>query len=63
MQHACAQEPTKQKTKEITQEMKKTDAYWRDKLKPEAYRILRQKGTEYPHTGEYNLHFDKGTYM
>jgi peptide-methionine (R)-S-oxide reductase len=59
---ACAQEPTKEKRTETAQDMKKTDAYWKDKLNPEAFRILRQKGTEYPHTGEYNLHFEEGTY-
>ena len=59
---ACAQKPTKQKGTETAQDMKKTDAYWKDKLNPEAFRILRQKGTEYPHTGEYNLHFEEGTY-
>lgn len=30
----------------------KSDAEWREKLSPEAYRILRQKGTEAPHTGK-----------
>lgn len=24
--------------------------------------MLREKGTEYPHTGEYNLNFDEGAY-
>ena len=42
--------------------MEKTNEYWKSKLSPEAFRILREKGTEYPHTGEYNLHFEKGTY-
>jgi len=40
---ACAQEPTKEKRTETAQDMKKTDAYWKDKLNPEAFRILRQK--------------------
>jgi peptide-methionine (R)-S-oxide reductase len=35
---------------------------WRKRLSPEQYRILREKGTEYPGTGAYNLHFEKGTY-
>lgn len=40
----------------------KSETQWREELGDERYRILRQKGTEYPNTGEYNLHFDKGTY-
>lgn len=30
------------------------EAVWREKLSPEQYRILRQKGTEMGGTGEYN---------
>jgi len=40
----------------------KTDAEWREQLSDEAYHILRNKGTERPHTGKYNLHFEEGTY-
>lgn len=40
----------------------KSEEQWREELGEERYRILRQKGTEYPGTGEYNLHFSKGTY-
>ena len=29
-------------------------------LSPEEFRILRNKGTEYPHTGKYNLHLKMG---
>lgn len=41
--------------------MKQTD--WKSKLSPEAYRVLREKGTERPYTGEYNMHFEDGTYV
>ncbi|KAI7884354.1 peptide methionine sulfoxide reductase B2, chloroplastic [Lichtheimia hyalospora FSU 10163] len=40
----------------------KTDAEWRAILSPEQFRVLRQKGTEPPGTGEYNKHYDKGVY-
>lgn len=40
----------------------KSDEEWRNSLTPEQYYILRQKGTERPHTGEFNLFFEDGTY-
>lgn len=40
----------------------KTEDEWRKELSDEEYRILRQKGTERPHTGKYNVHFEKGIY-
>ncbi|MUP45469.1 peptide-methionine (R)-S-oxide reductase MsrB [Gramella sp. BOM4] len=42
--------------------VEKSPEEWKKKLSPEQYRILREKGTEAPHTGEYNLHFEEGTY-
>jgi len=41
---------------------KKTDEEWKKILTPEQYYVLRQKGTERPHTSELNLNFDKGVY-
>ena len=40
----------------------KTEAEWRTELDPEQYRILRQKGTEAPFSGEYDHVFEPGTY-
>ena len=40
----------------------KTDQEWKAILSEEEFRILRNKGTEYPHTGKYNLHFENGVY-
>ena len=42
--------------------IEKTDAEWRAELSPEAYRILRQAGTEAPFTGEYDHTFEPGSY-
>ena len=41
----------------------KTEQEWKEQLGEERFTILRQKGTEYPHTGKYNLHYEKGTYV
>lgn len=38
------------------------DAQWQLKLTKDQYRVLRQKGTEYPGTGQYNKVFEKGIY-
>ena len=43
--------------------IEKTDAEWRQELSPEEYRVLRQKGTEAPFSGEYDHVFDPGTYV
>lgn len=41
----------------------KSDEEWEKDLSPKQYEILRKKGTEYPHTGAYNLHFAEGKYF
>jgi len=41
----------------------KSEAEWRELLDEKRYHILREKGTEYPRTGEYNLHFENGIYV
>jgi peptide-methionine (R)-S-oxide reductase len=42
--------------------IEKTEQEWRTELTPEQYRVLRQKGTEPPFSGEYDTVFDAGTY-
>uniref|UniRef100_A0A5B7BNK5 Peptide-methionine (R)-S-oxide reductase n=1 Tax=Davidia involucrata TaxID=16924 RepID=A0A5B7BNK5_DAVIN len=42
--------------------VQKSEEEWRAVLSPEQFRILRQKGTEYPGTGEYDKFFGEGVY-
>lgn len=39
-----------------------SEAEWRERLSDEEYEILRNAGTERPHSGEYVDVFDDGTY-
>lgn len=43
--------------------IKKTDEEWKSSLDPESYRVLRQKGTERPFSGEYEKHWEPGIYV
>lgn len=55
-------------TSKITENKSKIEFYnlseneWRQRLTPEQYYVLRQKGTERPFTGKYYLHKEKGVY-
>jgi peptide-methionine (R)-S-oxide reductase len=40
-----------------------TDKEWRKKLTPDQYKILRQKGTETPFTGQFLKNKDSGMYV
>lgn len=42
--------------------MPKTEEEWKKKLSPQQYRVLRQKGTEIPFTGELLHNKDSGVY-
>ena len=41
----------------------KTEEEWKKILTPEQYYVLRQKGTDRPHTGKFTLHKEKGVYV
>jgi len=47
----------------VTQKVIRSDEEWRAMLTPEQYRVLRQKGTERPGTGEYEHEHADGVYV
>lgn len=40
----------------------KTEEQWKSELDPERYKVLREKATEAPFSGEYDSVFDAGMY-
>ena len=52
------QTSTNNKEPKITFKVSKKDKDWKEELSPEEYEILRNKGTERPNTGIYNMHFE-----
>ena len=40
----------------------KSEEEWKKELTPEQYKVLREKGTERPFTGQFDEFFEEGTY-
>ena len=53
---------TNKNEKTMKYPVQKTEEEWQKILSPQEYQINRLKGTEYPSTGKYNMHFEKGEY-
>lgn len=47
----------------MSDQMPATDQEWQEKLTPEQYHILREKGTEPAFSGELNDHKENGMYV
>ena len=56
-----AQKPMKKEKQEYA--ITKTDQEWKALLSPLQYNVLRDKATERPSTGKYDLFFKEGTYF
>ncbi len=54
---------SKTESKQKSGKIVKSEAEWRAQLTPEEYAVLREKGTERAHTGQYAEHFEKGKYV
>ena len=52
-----------QAEEEEEEDLPQTEAEWKQKLSPEQYQILRQKGTERPFTGKFLHNKADGTYV
>lgn len=46
----------------MTDMKNKSDEYWKEKLTPEQYHIMREQGTEAPFTGKYYDNHETGMY-
>lgn len=64
---ACGQSKSKHKPSNMSNDdstkIVKTDAEWKSQLSAEQYRVLREKGTERPFTGQFYLHKERGVYV
>lgn len=57
-----AQKKTEMKKDQHSFDVVKSEQEWQKQLSAEEYFVIREKGTERPFTGEYNMHFEEGTY-
>lgn len=55
-------DPKETKVEENKPSFQLSDEEWKKRLSPEAYKVLRLKGTESPYTNKYDHHFETGSY-
>ncbi len=60
--YSCTAQEQNKNSAEVKIKIEKSEAEWKSALTPEQYYVLREKGTERPHTGEYDLFFEDGIY-
>ncbi len=60
---SCGAQNNTEKKDTMDYKVEKSDSAWKAELSEEEYRVLRTKGTERPHTGEYDQLWDTGTYV
>lgn len=60
--HGCMAQENPNTKEEKTVKMEKSAEEWKKELSEKQYHILREAGTERPHSGEYNMHFEEGAY-
>jgi peptide-methionine (R)-S-oxide reductase len=58
---SCAQKPENAQQKANAYTLSESE--WKQKLSAEEYRVLREKGTERPYSGEYEEHYEAGVYV
>ena len=58
----CQDKSGKKEEKDHTYEIAKSESEWKAILSPDEFLVLREKGTEYAFTGEYNSFKGKGVF-
>lgn len=59
---SAATDSTSEQDSAMSEKVQLSEAEWKDRLTPEQYYVLRQKGTERPFVNKFDEHFEPGTY-